>query len=119
MEIPGQIKIDHFNEHHNANIKNKVIETVKNINENADLKDKNDKEDNKTKIEDSLKELNLRMQNLNVDIEFSLDEDGEIYYVKVKEKKSGKLIRTIPSEESMKLYKKLKEFIGIILDKKG
>ncbi len=118
MEIFSNIKINIEKDYSN-NIKNddivKYIKEVESTHKNEDKKEKIDPKN----LEESLKELNLQMKELNTDIEFSFDKDLESLYIKVKEKSSGKVIRTIPSEELMRFYKKMKEFIGIIFDKKG
>ena len=121
MEIFAGIKTnfekDYLNNTRNDDIV-KYIQEVESSHHTADKADKKEKIDSK-ELEESLKELNLQMKELNTDIEFSFDQDLDSLYIKVKEKSSGKIIRTIPSEELMRFYKKMKEFIGIIFDKKG
>ncbi len=118
MEIFSNIKINIEKDYSN-NIKNDdIVKYIKEVESTHKSEDKKEKIDPKN-LEESLKELNLQMKELNTDIEFSFDKDLESLYIKVKEKSSGKVIRTIPSEELMRFYKKMKEFIGIIFDKKG
>jgi len=118
MEIFSQINNNINKNHSNFIKKDDMVQYIKDIETKNSAEDKNRKED-KTLIHESLKDLNTQMNMLNTDIEFSFDEDSKSFFVKVKEKSTGKIIRTIPSEEAMKFYKKVKDFIGIIFDKKG
>ncbi len=118
MDIFSGIKMN-FDQDYSNSIKNDdIVKYIKEVKSSHKTEDKKEKIDPKS-LEESLKELNLQMKELNTDIEFSFDRDLDSFYIKVKERSSGKIIRTIPSEELMRFYKKMKEFIGIIFDKKG
>lgn len=65
-----------------------------------------------------VKELNEVSESLNTDIKFSFDDDLAEVYVTVTDKKSGRVIRKLPSEEAMKIKKSMKELVGSLFDKK-
>ena len=56
---------------------------------------------------------------MKIDVKFAYNDKIEELYVNVIDKKSGKVIRKIPSEEAMKLKETMKDFIGSLLDTKG
>ncbi len=99
---------------------------VAKVDTKLDLKPKTTKEineQNKEQIKETLtkavKDLNKQMDILNTNITFGFNDKIDMMYVNVKEKSSGKLIRKFPTEEAMKLAEHMKEFVGIIFDKKG
>ncbi len=77
------------------------------------------KQEIKEKLTETVKELNSQMDMLNTNITFAFNDKIEMLYVNVKERSTGKLIRKFPTEEAMKLAEHMKEFVGIIFDKKG
>ncbi len=83
------------------------------------VKNKQDKKEVQQHLSNTLKKLNNQMDSLNINIKFGFNDKIDTLYVDVTEKSTGKLIRTIPSEETMKLAEKMKEIIGMIFDKKG
>jgi len=70
-------------------------------------------------LSNTIKKLNDQMESLNINIEFGFNGKIDELFVDVTEKSSGKLIRTIPTQDAMKLAEKMKEVIGMIFDKKG
>ena len=54
----------------------------------------------------------------NVDLHFSVHKSSGTIMVTVTEKASGKVIREIPSSETLHLAAKLDEMVGIIFDQK-
>lgn len=94
--------------------------------EKADLKpktttemNKENEEEIKKKLTEAVDDLNSQMDMLNTNIKFGFNDKIDIMYVDVHEKSSGKLIRKFPSEEAMRLAEHMKEFVGILFDKKG
>jgi flagellar protein FlaG len=55
----------------------------------------------------------------DVDLHFSVNQSSGTIMVTVTEESSGKVIREIPSSESLQLAAKMDEMIGMIFDKKG
>lgn len=65
------------------------------------------------------KELNNYMDHLQVSIGFVLHEDLDKQVVmEIKDRKTGELIRQIPSEELLKIREKMIESTGLILDQR-
>ena len=63
------------------------------------------------------KELNKELGGADLDVKFAYDEKLEELYVMVYEHNSEKLLRKIPSEDAMNLSIKMKEIVGVLLDK--
>ncbi len=70
-------------------------------------------------LDNTIKKLNEQMNSLNFNIKFGFNDKIDTMFVDVTEKSTGRLIRQIPSEETMKIAEKMKEIIGMIFDKKG
>ncbi len=70
-------------------------------------------------LDNTIKKLNEQMNSLNFNIKFGFNDKIDSMYVDVTEKSTGRLIRQIPSKETMKIAEKMKEIIGMIFDKKG
>lgn len=62
--------------------------------------------------------LNEQFAELQTNIRFHFNDAIGDLYISVSEKDTGRIIRTIPSEEAMKLEASMREFIGVLFDKK-
>ena len=85
----------------------------------SEVKNKQDKKEIQKQLNNTVKKLNDQMDSLNINIKFGFNDKIDTLFVDVTERSTGKLIRKIPSEETMKLAEKMKEIIGMIFDKKG
>ena len=85
----------------------------------SEVKNKQDKKEIQQHLNNTVKKLNDQMDSLNINIKFGFNDKIDTMFVDVTEKSTGRLIRKIPSEETMKLAEKMKEIIGMIFDKKG
>jgi flagellar protein FlaG len=65
-----------------------------------------------------VEEIQLRMEQMGTNLQFTVDREAEDLVVKVTNKVSGKLIRQIPSEDVLKLRMKLEELSGLLFDEK-
>ena len=70
-------------------------------------------------LEDALNEVQARMDQMGTNLQFTMDKVAEDIVVKVTDKESGDLIRQIPSEDVVKLRKKLEELSGLLFDEKA
>jgi flagellar protein FlaG len=81
----------------------------------------NAQSDNSPKaVETSDKKVKFTEQELDgkeLDVKFAYDEKLEELYVMVYDRNSEKLLRKIPSEDAMNLSIKMKEIVGVLLDK--
>ena len=73
----------------------------------------------KKQIKEIIEQLNKEMNILNTTIRFGFDDKIDEMYVTVIDTKDDRVIRQIPSEEAMRLAKKMRELIGILFDEKG
>ena len=73
----------------------------------------------KKQIKEIVEQLNKEMNILNTTIRFGFDDKIDEMYVTVIDTKDDRVIRQIPSEEAMRLAKKMRELIGILFDEKG
>jgi flagellar protein FlaG len=70
-------------------------------------------------LQDALNEVQERMDQMGTNLQFSMDKVAEDIVVKVTDKENGELIRQIPSEDVIKLRKKLEELSGLLFDEKA
>ncbi len=78
-----------------------------------------DKEEIKKSLDNTVKNLNKQMEELDTNVKFGFNDKIDTLFVDVMERSTGKIIRKIPSEEAMKLSERMKEIVGMIFDKKG
>ena len=64
-------------------------------------------------------EMNKSMQLLNVDIQFSLHEKTQTLMVQIVDVATDKVIKEFPPHELLDTKAKIREYIGILLDKKA
>jgi len=69
-------------------------------------------------VESLVKDLNKEIALLNTSLKFGVDKQ-DTFFVSVIDKKTDKVIRRWPAEEAKPLLSKMKEFTGILFDKKG
>ena len=66
-----------------------------------------------------LNDVQDRLDMMGTNLQFSMDKTAKEMVVKVTNTKSGEVIRQIPSEDVIKLRKKLEELTGLLFDKKA
>jgi len=69
-------------------------------------------------VQSLVENLNKEIALLNTSLKFGVDKQ-DTFYVSVIDKKTDKVIRRWPAEEAQPLLSKMKEFTGILFDKKG
>ncbi len=109
---------------YNTDYQTTKADKVQKVDQNApttssEVKSKQDKKEIQKQLNNTVKKLNNQMDSLNINIKFGFNDKIDTLFVDVTERSTGKLIRKIPSEETMKLAEKMKEIIGMIFDKKG
>ena len=72
----------------------------------------------KQEVEQAVQEMNDYVQNIERDIEFSVDDDTGRTIVQVKDSNTGELIRQIPREEILDIVKSLKDAQGLLFKAK-
>ena len=95
--------------------------SVEKVEQSTDVSKKQslDKKDIKQKLDNTIKHLNEHMKSLDTNVKFGFNDKIDTMFVNVMERSTGKIIRKIPTEEAMKLSEKMKEIVGMIFDKKG
>jgi flagellar protein FlaG len=63
-------------------------------------------------------EMNEMATPLHTRISFGYSEDASSMYLNVIDNDSGKVIRQFPSEEALEFAAKMREFVGMLLDKR-
>ncbi len=61
----------------------------------------------KEKLDDTISQLNNSLQNIQRNLEFSIDKDVGMIVISVKDKQTDEVIRQIPSKEVLELAKNL------------
>ena len=112
--------VSSYNTDYQATKADKVQKVDQNVpTTSSEVKNKQDKKEIQKQLNHTVKKLNDQMDSLNINIRFGFNDKIDTLFVDVTERSTGKLIRKIPSEETMKLAEKMKEIIGMIFDKKG
>jgi flagellar protein FlaG len=73
----------------------------------------------RSELQAAVEEVQVRMDQMGTNLQFTMDKEVEDIVVKVTDKQSGDLIRQIPSEDVVKLRKQLEELSGILFDEKA
>ncbi len=69
-------------------------------------------------LDDTLEELNQRMQAWSTGLKFSMDEDAQRLVVSVVDTATGDVIRTVPSDAVLKVAKMIVQMQGQMVDTK-
>ncbi len=64
-----------------------------------------------------VEETNQVIEKLNRQVKVEVDSETNMPIVKVINKETGEVLRQYPPEELQKFYEKMKEFLGLIVDK--
>lgn len=73
----------------------------------------------KEEVAEAVKAIQKRLDTMGTSLNFSVREEIETVVVQVTNKKSGDLVRQIPSEEILQLRQKLDELVGLLFDEKA
>lgn len=65
-----------------------------------------------------VKDLQERLDAMGTRLNFSVDEKTESIVIQIKHKKTGELLRQIPSEEMLEIKAKLEDLLGVLFDQK-
>jgi flagellar protein FlaG len=76
-----------------------------------------EKESPEKRLDDTVKNLNLMATQSEIQLNFKMYEKSGQYYVQMIDSKTNEVIREIPSKKILDYFAKLKEFLGLIVDK--
>ena len=71
-----------------------------------------------TDIQQAIEQLNMRMQDMNRNVNFSVDQASGRDVVRVTNQNTGELVRQLPLEDTLQFMRNLDHMIGLIFDKK-
>lgn len=79
-----------------------------------------DKSDNvsKDKLEEVVKSMNQFLLPTNTSLKFTMHEELKEYYVQIVDEKTKEVIREIPSKKMLDMYAAMKDFLGLVVDRK-
>lgn len=96
----------------------KVVQTLSDTNRTDNEKSKD--QDFSAVVEPhQVEEMNTKMSQLNFHLSFEMSEDGKDKVVKVLDQSTGDVVRQIPSEEFLKMSKRIDDIISQLSDIKG
>jgi len=67
-------------------------------------------------VKNAVEDLNSALKSINVKREFEIEEASNEVIVKIIDSDEKKVIRQIPSEETLRLSKNIKEMVGLLYD---
>ncbi|MEO1928152.1 MAG: flagellar protein FlaG [Nautiliaceae bacterium] len=116
-----------------SNIKNytQKVQPVENMNQSEvhrvqkveeaqkDVIENQDKEKLKKELQRVTEELNKTLNPLNTTLKFQFNDKVDELTVKVVDTTNNKTIREYPPKEALELMEKMRELVGLLLDKKG
>ncbi|MCM3711151.1 flagellar protein FlaG [Sporosarcina luteola] len=62
--------------------------------------------------------MNKFLESMNTQLQFKLHNELKEYYVTIVDSKTDEVIREIPSKKLMDVYAAMKEFVGLLIDRK-
>ena len=62
--------------------------------------------------------INRFMETTNTNLRFQYHEDLKEYYVTIVDSKTNELVKEIPSKKLMDIYAAMRDFLGIMVDRK-
>ena len=112
--FPSQIKSQKIDKptpemnRENIEVKVKQQEQSKEINDNV----------SKDKLEEIVKGMNQFLMPTNTSLKFTVHEELKEYYVQIVDEKTKEVIREIPSKKMLDMYAAMKDFLGLVVDRK-
>lgn len=70
-------------------------------------------------IDESVKNANERLSELNQKLSISIDSGTGSIVVKVTDSQTGEILRQLPSEEALRIARNIDSLTGILVDQKG
>lgn len=62
--------------------------------------------------------MNKFLESVNTQLRFKLHNELNEYYVAIVDSKTDEVVREIPSKKLMDMYAAMKEFVGLLIDRK-
>ena len=62
--------------------------------------------------------MNKFLESVNTQLRFKLHDDLKEYYVTIIDSNTDEVVREIPSKKLMDIYASMKEFVGLLIDRK-
>lgn len=78
----------------------------------------NQKQPSETEVQSITEELNNFMQSMNTDIKFQLHTKTNTLMIQVVEKENHKVLKEVPSHELLDMVARIRDCVGVFLDKK-
>lgn len=72
----------------------------------------------KDKLEEIVKSMNQFLMPTNTTLKFTMHEELKEYYVQIVDEKTKEVIREIPSKKMLDMYAAMKDFLGLVVDRK-
>ncbi|WP_458411866.1 flagellar protein FlaG [Schinkia sp. CFF1] len=94
---------------------------IKTIQQDIKVKDPSkDVDDKVTKenLEEVIKGMNQFLSPTNTSLKFKLHEDLQEYYVEIVDESTKEVIREIPSKKMLDMYAAMRDFLGLVVDRK-
>jgi len=67
-------------------------------------------------LEETVSDLNAKLASKELSVALTMDDDSGHLVVKIQDSKTGKLVRQIPSEETLKFAQNVQKGIGVVVD---
>lgn len=95
-----------------------AVETALDARLNSQSAQKGSQHAEPKQLDDTLEELNQRMQAWSTGLKFSMDEDAQRLVVSIVDTATGDVIRTVPSDAVLKVAKMIVQMQGQMVDTK-
>lgn len=96
---------------------NKVESPVKP--ERIDAQSSQESEEEKKTVKTTVEAVNQFMQVMNADLKFALHEKTQRLMVQLIDPKDNRVLREYPSKEFLDMIARIRDFVGIFMDKKA
>lgn len=96
------------------------VESIPKIKEiSPEQKDQSQQSMTKDKMEKVIKSMNDFMQGSNTQLVFKYHDELKEYYVAIVDESTNQVVKEIPPKKLLDIYAAMKEYLGILVDKKA
>ena len=89
------------------------VQTTQGANAAAPVEEAEEAAKEQEPLQDVVSDLNNLVRDLHRELQFSVDEDSGSTVIKVVDRETDEVVRQIPSEDLMRLRKRLEEAVGV------
>lgn len=95
-----------------------VVSSVQSVTKQKEQQKAEERELPVQKAQQMTDSMNKFLESVNTQLRFKLHDDLKEYYVTIVDTNTDEVVREIPSKKLMDIYASMKEFVGLLIDRK-